>query len=86
MESRESIYLKIEAGDFEFLESSNQYELEQIKTNISKKLILNETELKEIIMNNSEIIIDLFNNAKNLKEDLLKSKKNLELLDCQISM
>jgi hypothetical protein len=86
MESRESIYLKIEAGDFELLESSNQYELEQIKTNISNKLTLNETELKEIIMNNSELIIDLFNNSKNLKEDLLKSKKNLELLDCQISM
>ena len=86
MESKESVYLKIEAGDFEFLESSNNYELTLIKTNISNKLASNEIELKDIIMKNSEFIIDLFNNAKNLKEDLFKSKKNLELLECQISM
>ena len=87
MENKESTYLRIEAGDFDIIEAiSSEIDIEVIKSNISHKLSNNEIELQNIIMKNSEIIVNLFNNAKNIKEELVKSNKNLELLECQISM
>ena len=87
MENKESTYLRIEAGDFDIIEAiSSEIDIEVIKSNISNKLSNNEIELQNIIMKNSEIIVNLFNNAKNIKEELVKSNKNLELLECQISM
>ena len=87
MENKESLFLSIEAGDFLSIDDVvSKYEIENLKTNLSEKLNNNENERKNIIMKNSELIVNLFNNAKNLKEDLTKSKKNLELLECQISM
>jgi hypothetical protein len=86
MENKNDFYLKIEAGDFSLLDEIPRMEMEIAKNDISSKLELNEVDLKNIIMQNSAPIVNLLNSSKNLKEDLIKSKKNLELLDMQIKM
>ena len=79
--------LKIEAGNFEIFDTiSTQLDYQTLKTNIASKLSTNEVELKNIIMKNSELIVNLFNNTKNLKEELFKSKRTLEFLESQITL
>jgi len=51
-----------------------------INYKISSRVENNENSLKSAILNNSENIIKMFNNLKEIKEDLNKSKRGLDAL------
>jgi hypothetical protein len=76
------------------IESSNEDELQlmldQLKGITNNKLqqtiLTNDKALKNLLLENTDIIIKLFSSIKAISEEFHKSKKNLETMNSQMLM
>jgi hypothetical protein len=71
-------------------EDELQLMLDQLKglpnTRLQQSISTNDITLKNLLLENTDIIIKLFTNIKAISEDFQKSKKNLETMNSQMLM
>jgi hypothetical protein len=63
-----------------------KYVTNQAQYKLTQAINSNDTELKSTILNNTENIIKMFNNIKEIKEDFSKSKRGVDSILSQMLM